>query len=738
MSTSERSKPASRCARPLPTCTEHGARPGRVSAAAALTALLAISMAPLSAQNYEGGTACVVDGNNAHAWHWPTSSWRTQSVVSNTNLIRESSGNIGVMNSTGSTRFAYVFDATTGTWHSKSVPGATMMSGSGGNFAVLAGTGSSASVYTWNALTAQWSQAVNVPNASILVESDGSFAVYASSSASFMYAWSPIVGTWNATPNPISLPPFVVGSGGNFAVLGAQSSGSMVHAWDGGTGVWTAASAPNVNNLVGSLGRFAAISGNAAYVWSSTTAQWQAQSIPNATSIRGSGGNFCVLSAPSSSTTAYAYKGDTNTWSSRSTPNANQIETSQGNFGVHNRSSAGSAYAWDAGRNTWDALSPFYSIAAPSRMVGSGGNFAILDASGPSTEAHAWHASQGVWTTSMTPYTEDLTGAGGRFAAIRKSSTSGSASTWRPGASAWTTTPIADAYLIRGSGSNFAVVTNNGSASRSYFYTPLSPMWSINYPTPWANQVTGSEGNFAIYLSQSPNSVVHAWHAASNTLRNQSVPQVDLVIGSNGSFGAIASLFSSSSSQAHVVAWNGSTYQWQQTALPFSSGLDASGGTFVATNSTSGAAVFDRFLGAWAPSPPPLQGTNLYEASATPFWNRGFSLPGTNGITPELRACGTLRAGDPMRLQLSNARPSSPMLMVIGALQAGVPFFGGILLPTTDVVLSLGTDAQGNLIASFPTAGGLAHQVTHVHCWIYDPGAPQGMSASNALTFVYQ
>lgn len=116
--------------------------------------------------------------------------------------------------------------------------------------------------------------------------------------------------------------------------------------------------------------------------------------------------------------------------------------------------------------------------------------------------------------------------------------------------------------------------------------------------------------------------------------------------------------------------------------------------------------------------------------------NLGNALAGTNG-NPLLTGAGSLTAGSPITVALSNARPNSPALLVTGLAQLNQPFLGGILVPnvaTTNFVLPLTTNGSGSIVLPTTWPNGVPAGTTIVlQYWIADPVAVFGAAASNGL-----
>jgi len=112
----------------------------------------------------------------------------------------------------------------------------------------------------------------------------------------------------------------------------------------------------------------------------------------------------------------------------------------------------------------------------------------------------------------------------------------------------------------------------------------------------------------------------------------------------------------------------------------------------------------------------------------------GQSLAGALGA-PTLVPSGSLRPGTPAVLRLEGAAPLTPVTVVWGAGELGLPFKGGVMVPTLDILISsLSTNASGALQAGgmWPTwiPAGLH---TYLQMWVHDASGPSGFTASNAV-----
>lgn len=123
----------------------------------------------------------------------------------------------------------------------------------------------------------------------------------------------------------------------------------------------------------------------------------------------------------------------------------------------------------------------------------------------------------------------------------------------------------------------------------------------------------------------------------------------------------------------------------------------------------------------------------LTERALDPWTPLPGGIAGVAGV-PQLTATGGLAPGATTTFKLSAAVPGSAGAHVLGAANAGLPLFGGVLVPSPDLVVPLATDAAGK--ASFAMAwplglpGGLD---VYVQSWVLDGAAVQGLAATDAL-----
>jgi hypothetical protein len=107
----------------------------------------------------------------------------------------------------------------------------------------------------------------------------------------------------------------------------------------------------------------------------------------------------------------------------------------------------------------------------------------------------------------------------------------------------------------------------------------------------------------------------------------------------------------------------------------------------------------------------------------------GHALKGALG-KPALLPSGSPAPGELVELRLTGAKQNSPITLVIGLAELGLPFHGGVLVPSPDVLVPSQTNGIGNHSFEGLWSGGVP---VLFQCWIADPSAIQGLSASNAV-----
>ncbi|HKB14684.1 MAG TPA: VCBS repeat-containing protein, partial [Planctomycetota bacterium] len=117
----------------------------------------------------------------------------------------------------------------------------------------------------------------------------------------------------------------------------------------------------------------------------------------------------------------------------------------------------------------------------------------------------------------------------------------------------------------------------------------------------------------------------------------------------------------------------------------------------------------------------------------------GGGLPGSGGLRPRLRGFGLLEPGGTVTLAWDQVVPAAPGVLVLGASAINLPVFGGILVPAPDVVLfaSSGSGPAASMTFPVPSPPPPSAALVYAQSFFLDGGAPQGVSASNALSVTF-
>ena len=150
-----------------------------------------------------------------------------------------------------------------------------------------------------------------------------------------------------------------------------------------------------------------------------------------------------------------------------------------------------------------------------------------------------------------------------------------------------------------------------------------------------------------------------------------------------------------------------------------------------------------RYRGAFTPGVSWLAGWTASEAfgmtPSSPWADLGSSFTGTTGA-PILRGTGTLAAGSPYSIILSNANPNSSAILGVGAVRWDAPFFGATIVPDINAAsngffIPLFTNGQGNFTLNAVWPAGVPSGVSvYVQYLVQDLGSPLTFSLSNAIS----
>jgi len=117
----------------------------------------------------------------------------------------------------------------------------------------------------------------------------------------------------------------------------------------------------------------------------------------------------------------------------------------------------------------------------------------------------------------------------------------------------------------------------------------------------------------------------------------------------------------------------------------------------------------------------------------TPWTQLGQALPGSGG-EPVLRGTGSLTEGTPVTLELTNAPPNSWSHFILGFGTLNLPFYGGTMVPTLDIVVPLLSNGSGALTVggTWPAAVPAGIDM-YFQYWIESGTGPFGFVSSNAI-----
>ena len=123
----------------------------------------------------------------------------------------------------------------------------------------------------------------------------------------------------------------------------------------------------------------------------------------------------------------------------------------------------------------------------------------------------------------------------------------------------------------------------------------------------------------------------------------------------------------------------------------------------------------------------------LWDREPTPWIDLRDGLAGTHGV-PSLTFSGSLQAGYPMYVELSDALSNTNTYLVVGFNQLNAPFKGGVMVPSPDLYPVFGTDSMGGYEFFVPWPAGIPSGfVFYAQAWLADSAGPAGFAASNAI-----
>ncbi|HEX5011447.1 MAG TPA: integrin alpha [Planctomycetota bacterium] len=123
----------------------------------------------------------------------------------------------------------------------------------------------------------------------------------------------------------------------------------------------------------------------------------------------------------------------------------------------------------------------------------------------------------------------------------------------------------------------------------------------------------------------------------------------------------------------------------------------------------------------------------VYSGIEKPWTSLGGGAAGAFGI-PTMEGVGSLAVDTTASIQIDHANPGGIGFLILGTSSLGLPFKGGALIPSPDFVFPFLLDASGGAALSNKVpATGAAIPPFFLQAWFFDPVAPTGASASDAL-----
>lgn len=123
---------------------------------------------------------------------------------------------------------------------------------------------------------------------------------------------------------------------------------------------------------------------------------------------------------------------------------------------------------------------------------------------------------------------------------------------------------------------------------------------------------------------------------------------------------------------------------------------------------------------------------NTGDGPVLPAVGLGFA---GGAIPPRLVGVGDLSPGSTLELRLSCTAPGAGATLVIGTSSPLLPFKGGVLVPSPDLLVGgLPVGPEGELVLPLPWPPGIpTGRSVWMQFWLQDAGAPHGFSASNGV-----
>ena len=124
----------------------------------------------------------------------------------------------------------------------------------------------------------------------------------------------------------------------------------------------------------------------------------------------------------------------------------------------------------------------------------------------------------------------------------------------------------------------------------------------------------------------------------------------------------------------------------------------------------------------------------LLNAGGTPWCGAGHGH-GASELDPTLVASGSLDGGSTVTIDGIGLPPATTAMLVVGISAWVVPFGGGVLVPSADILAPLATGPGGAVSVSAPVPpAGLPPGVPFwLQAWAFEPAAPGGFVSTNAV-----
>lgn len=121
-----------------------------------------------------------------------------------------------------------------------------------------------------------------------------------------------------------------------------------------------------------------------------------------------------------------------------------------------------------------------------------------------------------------------------------------------------------------------------------------------------------------------------------------------------------------------------------------------------------------------------------FDVPLMPWRIEAGGLAGSTEV-PVLAGVGSLQAGTPTKFQVRGAAPASFGWFVVGVSEWWIPLLGGTLVPSPDVYFLKATSPVGGIDFTVPWPGIAPGTALTSQVWVFDPGAIEGWSATNAI-----